>query len=83
MYFANTHPKFPDGGKMSQHLESLKLGDTILMRGPKGSCTYLGRGYFAIKSRGTVSWCWYLVFGGVVGVPRRLVVGWCGGGVDG
>ena len=26
VYFANTHPNFPDGGKMSQHLESLKLG---------------------------------------------------------
>jgi hypothetical protein len=35
VYFKNVHPKFPDGGKMSQHLNSLKLGDTILMKGPK------------------------------------------------
>ena len=36
VYKANVHPKFPEGGKMSQHLDSLKIGDTMLMRGPKG-----------------------------------------------
>ena len=25
VYFANVHPRFPDGGKMSQHFESLKV----------------------------------------------------------
>ena len=25
VYFANVHPKFPSGGKMSQHLESLEV----------------------------------------------------------
>ena len=25
IYFANVHPKFPKGGKMSQYLESLKV----------------------------------------------------------
>jgi len=29
-------PRFPDGGLMSQHLDDLKIGDTCLMRGPKG-----------------------------------------------
>lgn len=28
-------PKFPLGGKMSQHLDQLKIGDTMDMRGPK------------------------------------------------
>lgn len=27
VYFRNVHPKFPEGGKMSQHLESLKIGE--------------------------------------------------------
>jgi len=36
VYKANVHPKFPEGGKMSQHLDSLNIGDTMLMRGPKG-----------------------------------------------
>ena len=51
VYFANVHPKFPDGGKMSQHLESLAIGDTIDVRGPKGKLEYLGRGNFAIAPR--------------------------------
>lgn len=29
-------PKFPDGGRMSQHLDNLKIGETMLMKGPKG-----------------------------------------------
>lgn len=40
VYKAGVHPKFPDGGKMSQHLDSLKIGDDIEMRGPKGKCLY-------------------------------------------
>ncbi|KAF2901028.1 hypothetical protein ILUMI_05168 [Ignelater luminosus] len=49
VYFKNVHPKFPDGGKMSQHLESLKLGDTIDIRGPSGRLNYLGDGQFSVK----------------------------------
>jgi cytochrome-b5 reductase len=26
VYFRNVHPKFPEGGKMSQHMESLEIG---------------------------------------------------------
>lgn len=50
VYFKNVHPKFPDGGKMSQHLESLKLGDPIKIRGPKGRLQYLGKGTLSIKA---------------------------------
>uniref|UniRef100_A0A0M3I2W8 NADH-cytochrome b5 reductase n=1 Tax=Ascaris lumbricoides TaxID=6252 RepID=A0A0M3I2W8_ASCLU len=49
VYFKNVHPKFPDGGKMSQHLDSLKIGDTIDFRGPSGLIIYEGKGYFAVK----------------------------------
>ncbi|KAJ2950492.1 hypothetical protein O0L34_g8736 [Tuta absoluta] len=49
VYFKNVHPKFPDGGKMSQHLESMKLGDTIDVRGPSGRLQYAGSGAFLIK----------------------------------
>lgn len=34
---------------MSQHLESLKIGDTIAMKGPKGHLHYKGYGNFDIK----------------------------------
>jgi cytochrome-b5 reductase len=49
VYFANSHPKFPDGGKMSQYLERMKIGDTIQVRGPNGLLVYKGKGQFAIK----------------------------------
>ncbi len=49
VYFKNVHPKFPDGGKMSQYLESLSIGDSIDFRGPNGLLEYMGRGVFMIK----------------------------------
>lgn len=49
VYFKNVHPRFPDGGKMSQYLEGLKIGDTITIRGPAGRLTYLDGGKFSIK----------------------------------
>lgn len=36
---------------MSQHLDSLKIGDTILMKGPKGHLDYKGEGNFTIKQK--------------------------------
>ncbi|XP_055622341.1 NADH-cytochrome b5 reductase 3 isoform X2 [Toxorhynchites rutilus septentrionalis] len=49
VYKRGVHPKFPEGGKMSQHLESLAIGDTIAFRGPSGRLQYLGNGKFSIK----------------------------------
>eukprot|EP00581_Thalassiosira_minuscula_P000367 CAMPEP_0183740384 /NCGR_PEP_ID=MMETSP0737-20130205/59497_1 /TAXON_ID=385413 /ORGANISM="Thalassiosira miniscula, Strain CCMP1093" /LENGTH=315 /DNA_ID=CAMNT_0025975431 /DNA_START=39 /DNA_END=986 /DNA_ORIENTATION=- len=48
VYKAGVHPKFPEGGKMSQHLDSLKIGDTVDMRGPKGHMTYHKNGAFTV-----------------------------------
>ncbi|KRX84012.1 Importin-7 [Trichinella sp. T6] len=42
IYFKDTHPLFPEGGKMTQYLDNLKIGDSINIRGPGGR--------FAIKS---------------------------------
>ncbi|XP_067913204.1 NADH-cytochrome b5 reductase 3-like [Heterodontus francisci] len=49
IYFKGVHPKFPEGGKMSQYLEDLKVGDTIHFRGPGGLLTYYGKGKFGIQ----------------------------------
>ena len=49
VYMKGVHPKFPEGGKMSQHLDELKIGETIDVRGPSGLLEYTGRGGFAIK----------------------------------
>ncbi|CAG5056083.1 unnamed protein product [Parnassius apollo] len=49
VYFKNVHPKFPEGGKMSQYLNNMKIGDTIDFRGPSGRLQYTGNGTFLIK----------------------------------
>ncbi|VDM61597.1 unnamed protein product [Angiostrongylus costaricensis] len=49
VYFRNVNPKFPEGGKMSQYLEQMKIGDTIDFRGPSGLIVYKGNGKFAIQ----------------------------------
>lgn len=49
VYFKNVHPKFPDGGKMTQYLNDMKIGDTIQVRGPSGRLEYGGKGNFAIR----------------------------------
>jgi len=49
VYYKNVHPRFPDGGKLTQHLDSLKIGDTIDVRGPSGRLMYNGKGKFSIK----------------------------------
>lgn len=51
VYFKNAHSKFPMGGLFSQYLDSLKLGDTIDVKGPVGHITYLGKGHFLINNK--------------------------------
>jgi len=49
VYKKDVHPKFPAGGKMSQYLDEMKIGDTIAFRGPAGRLQYSGKGTFAVK----------------------------------
>ncbi|CAH8522149.1 unnamed protein product [Dicrocoelium dendriticum] len=49
VYKSNTHPNFPNGGKMSQYLMSLPLNQYVDVRGPAGNLHYKGNGLFAIK----------------------------------
>ena len=44
VYFKDVHPKFPDGGKMTQYMENMKIGDYIDVRGPNGLLVYEGMG---------------------------------------
>lgn len=48
VYKAGVHPRYPDGGKMSQYLDSLEVGDTVDIRGPDGKVSYLGKGQFIV-----------------------------------
>ncbi|XP_034033090.1 NADH-cytochrome b5 reductase 2 [Thalassophryne amazonica] len=50
VYYKCSHPSYPEGGKMSQHLDSLSIGDTIDFRGPNGLLVYNGNGHFSIRA---------------------------------
>ncbi|KAK3123632.1 hypothetical protein QOZ80_8AG0633870 [Eleusine coracana subsp. coracana] len=51
VYFKNEHPKFPNGGLMTQYLESLPVGSYIDVKGPLGHVEYTGRGNFVINGK--------------------------------
>lgn len=42
---------FPAGGALTQHLDTLKLGDTVDFKGPLGEIEYKGRGEFLIHGK--------------------------------
>ncbi|KAG0570082.1 hypothetical protein KC19_6G137200 [Ceratodon purpureus] len=51
VYYKNSHSKFPMGGLFSQYLDSLKIGDTIDVKGPVGHIVYEGKGHFQINNK--------------------------------
>lgn len=40
VYYKHSHPTYPEGGKMSQYLDSMAIGDTMDFRGPSGLLVY-------------------------------------------
>ncbi|CAN1173490.1 Nitrate reductase [NAD(P)H] [Linum perenne] len=51
VYLEGIHPKFPNGGVMSQYLNSLEVGSTVDVKGPLGHIEYLGRGKFTVHGK--------------------------------
>ncbi|KAG2322711.1 hypothetical protein Bca52824_015924 [Brassica carinata] len=51
VYFKNVHPRFPNGGLMSQHLDSLPIGAVLDIKGPLGHIEYQGRGNFMVNGK--------------------------------
>ncbi|KAL4196339.1 hypothetical protein AMTRI_Chr04g182700 [Amborella trichopoda] len=51
VYFKGVHPNFPNGGLMSQYLESLPLGSIVDIKGPVGHIEYTGRGGFTVGGK--------------------------------
>ncbi|KAG2579300.1 hypothetical protein PVAP13_6NG244624 [Panicum virgatum] len=49
VYLKGEHPKFPDGGLMTQYLDSLPIGSCVDVKGPLGHVAYAGRGEFVIN----------------------------------
>lgn len=48
IYFRDVNPRFPNGGLMSQYLESLPIGSVLDVKGPLGHIEYTGKGYFTV-----------------------------------
>jgi hypothetical protein len=48
IYFKNKHEDFPEGGKLTQWLDSLELNTFVKMRGPIGRFFYFGNGEFKL-----------------------------------
>ncbi|KAJ4760150.1 Nitrate reductase [Rhynchospora pubera] len=51
VYFKGEHPKFPNGGLMSQYLDSLPIDSFIEIKGPLGHIEYTGQGDFLINGK--------------------------------
>jgi len=53
VYKGGVIDRFPDGGKVSQYLDSLNVGDSVDISGPNGLVSYSGEGTFLIKRKPT------------------------------
>lgn len=51
VYKGGVIDRFPDGGKLSQYMDSLAVGDEITIQGPFGLIEYTGKGNFLIKRK--------------------------------
>lgn len=51
VYFKGIHPKFPNGGQMSQYLDSLPVGSFLDVKGPLGHIEYQGKGNFLVHGK--------------------------------
>jgi nitrate reductase (NAD(P)H) len=50
VYYANVSKEYPEGGKMSQYLGAMEVGDFIEVKGPMGHVTYVSRGVLRLDS---------------------------------
>ncbi|VDD83857.1 unnamed protein product [Mesocestoides corti] len=50
IYRKDVNPKFPAGGKMTQYIDSLEIGDGLEVSGPFGFIQYCGDGVFETKA---------------------------------
>jgi len=51
VYKGGVVDRFPDGGKMSQYMDTLKVGDQLTIQGPIGMNEYMGKGQFKIGQK--------------------------------
>lgn len=74
IYFKNVHPKFLNGGLMSQYLDSLPLDSILDVKGPLGHIEYTGRGNFLVHGKPKFAKKLAMVAGGTGITPIYQVV---------
>ncbi|WOL20056.1 hypothetical protein Cni_G28858 [Canna indica] len=74
VYFKGEHPKFPNGGLMSQHLDSLPIGATLDIKGPLGHIEYGGRGNFVVNGKPRLARRLAMIAGGTGITPVYQVI---------
>uniref|UniRef100_A0A2N9HH94 Nitrate reductase n=1 Tax=Fagus sylvatica TaxID=28930 RepID=A0A2N9HH94_FAGSY len=74
IYFKNVHPKFLNGGLMSQYLDSLPLGSVLDVKGPLGHIEYTGRGNFLVHGKPKFAKKLAMIAGGTGITPIYQVV---------
>ncbi|CAJ1961681.1 unnamed protein product [Cylindrotheca closterium] len=65
--------RFPNGGKMSQHVDNLKIGDTMDFRGPVGEFEYHANGKFLLDGEECTATKFNMVAGGTGITPCMQV----------
>jgi len=66
--------RFPDGGKMSQYLGNLQVGDSITLSGPFGLVEYKSRGVFTWKGKSIRTTHLGMIAGGTGITPMLQVI---------
>ena len=74
VYRRNEHPNFPEGGKMSQHMDTLDVGDTLTVKGPVGHVEYLGGGRYKLDGEEKTTDAINLIAGGTGITPCYQVL---------
>lgn len=74
VYFKGTNPNHLPGGKMSQYLDSLKVGDEVTFKGPVGHFTYEGKGHYTMHKHKGVAKHLSMVAGGTGITPCYAVL---------
>jgi len=62
------HPDFPGGGKFTQELEKVQVGDAILCEGPVGKLKYHGNGEFKYMAKTIPDKKWIGLIAGGTGI---------------
>ncbi|KAK9903477.1 hypothetical protein WJX75_006549 [Coccomyxa subellipsoidea] len=74
VYFGGQHKDFPEGGRMSQYLEKMKLGDKIDVKGPLGHFVYEGKGRFRNSGQPGTARTMSMIAGGTGITPMFQII---------